>query len=516
MSNALIRLEQVGVTFAGQNVLENIALSVEPGQIVTLIGPNGAGKTTLVRAVLGLLKPHSGTVWRKPKLRVGYMPQKLHVDPTLPLSVLRFLRLVPGVDRARAQAALKEVGAEHVIDNPVQSISGGEMQRVLLARALLREPELLVLDEPVQGVDVAGQAELYSLITRLRDRHGCGVLMVSHDLHLVMSTTDQVVCLNRHVCCSGHPEQVSGDPAFVELFGKNAQSLAIYHHHHDHAHDLHGAVVDTPTFMEIAASMADFLLYALLAGLALALVAGPLGSFVVWRRMAYFGDTLSHAALLGVAMGFLLDVSPAIAVTVGCLLLAVLLVTLQQRQPLASDTLLGILAPSTLSLGLVVLSFMHEVRIDLMAYLFGDLLAISPTDLAWILGGSAAVLALLVALWRPLLAITVHEELAKVEGLPVAGLRMALMLLIAVVIAVAMKIVGVLLITSLLIIPAAAAQRHARSPEQMAIGASLLGMLAVCGGLALSWFKDTPAGPSIVVTAAALFLLSFVLPRRGV
>jgi zinc transport system permease protein len=269
-------------------------------------------------------------------------------------------------------------------------------------------------------------------------------------------------------------------------------------------------------FMEIAASMADFLLYALLAGLALALVAGPLGSFVVWRRMAYFGDTLSHAALLGVALGFLLDVSPAVAVTVGCLLLAVLLVTLQQRQPLASDTLLGILAPSTLSLGLVVLSFMHEVRIDLMAYLFGDLLAISPGDLAWILGGSAAVLAVLVAMWRPLLAITVHEELAKVEGLPVASLRLTLMLLIAVVIAVAMKIVGVLLITSLLIIPAAAAQRHARSPEQMALGASLLGMLAVCGGLALSWFKDTPAGPSIVVTAAALFLLSFVLPRRGV
>ena len=262
--------------------------------------------------------------------------------------------------------------------------------------------------------------------------------------------------------------------------------------------------------------MADFLFYALLAGLALAVVAGPLGSFVVWRRMAYFGDTLSHAALLGVALGFLLDISPAIAVTVGCLLLAVILVTLQQRQPLASDTLLGILAPSTLSLGLVVLSFMHEVRIDLMAYLFGDLLAISPTDLMWIVGGSTAVLALLVALWRPLLAITAHEELATVEGLPVAALRMTLMLLIAVVIAVAMKIVGVLLITSLLIIPAAAAQRHARSPEQMALGASVLGMMAVCGGLALSWFKDTPAGPSIVVCAAALFLLSFVLPRRGV
>ncbi len=260
--------------------------------------------------------------------------------------------------------------------------------------------------------------------------------------------------------------------------------------------------------------MADFLLYALLAGLALAVVAGPLGSFVVWRRMAYFGDTLSHAALLGVALGFLLDVSPTLAVTVGCLLLAILLVTLQQRQPLASDTLLGILAPSTLSLGLVVLSFMHEVRIDLMGYLFGDLLAIGTTDLAWILGGSAAVLVLIIVLWRPLLAITVHEELARVEGLPVATLRMTLMLLIAIVIAVAMKIVGVLLITSLLIIPAAAAQRHARSPEQMAFGASLLGILAVCLGLAMSWFKDSPAGPSIVASAAALFLLSFLLPKR--
>lgn len=244
----LIRLDGIAVTFRGQNVLENVRLAVNPGEIVTLIGPNGAGKTTLVRAVLGLLKPNAGSVWRKPKLRVGYMPQKLHVDPTLPLSVLRFLRLVPGVDRVRALAALVEVGAAQVIDSPLQGISGGELQRVLLARALLREPELLVLDEPVQGVDVAGQAELYQLITRLRDRHGCGVLMVSHDLHLVMSTTDQVVCLNRHVCCSGHPEQVSSDPAFVELFGTNAaKSLAVYHHHHDHAHGLHGEVVAEPS-----------------------------------------------------------------------------------------------------------------------------------------------------------------------------------------------------------------------------------------------------------------------------
>ena len=213
--------------------------------------------------------------------------------------------------------------------------------------------------------------------------------------------------------------------------------------------------------------MPDFLLNALLAGLALALVAGPLGSFVVWRRMAYFGDTLSHSALLGVALGLMLEVNLTLAVIVCCVLLAVLLVTLQQRQPLASDTLLGILAHSSLSLGLVSLSFMQDVRIDLMAYLFGDLLAVSTTDLAWIIAGSAIVLLALIPLWRPLLAVTVHEELAKVEGLPVTAIRLSLMLLIAMVIAVAMKIVGVLLITSLLIIPAAAAQRHARTPEQM-------------------------------------------------
>ncbi|WP_028241077.1 zinc ABC transporter permease subunit ZnuB [Stutzerimonas azotifigens] len=262
--------------------------------------------------------------------------------------------------------------------------------------------------------------------------------------------------------------------------------------------------------------MPDFLLNALLAGLALALVAGPLGSFVVWRRMAYFGDTLSHAALLGIALGLMLEVSPTLAVTACCVLLAVLLVTLQQRQPLASDTLLGILAHSTLSLGLVALSFMRDVRVDLMAYLFGDLLAVSGSDLIWILGGSALVLLVLIPLWRPLLAITVHEELARVEGLPVAAIRLAMMLLIAIVIAVAMKIVGVLLITSLLIIPAAAAQRHARTPEAMALGASLIGLVAVCLGLTLSWFEDTPAGPSIVVSAAAIFLASFLLPRRAV
>ena len=255
--------------------------------------------------------------------------------------------------------------------------------------------------------------------------------------------------------------------------------------------------------------MPDFLIYALLAGLALALVAGPLGSFVVWRRMAYFGDTLSHSALLGIALGILLDINLTLAVTLGCVLLAVLLVALQHKQWLASDTLLGILAHSSLSLGLVVLALTDNVRVDLMAYLFGDLLAIGSEDLYWMLGGLVIVMVLMTLLWRRLLSVTVHEELARVEGLPVTAIRLALMLLIAIVIAVAMKIVGVLLITSLLIIPPAAAQRHARTPEQMAMGASVLGCLA------MSWNLDTPAGPSIVVCAALFFMLAVSVPRRA-
>ena len=243
---ATLKAQHLAKSYKSRQVVRDVSLSIESGQIVGLLGPNGAGKTTLVRSVLGLLTPDRGSVWRRPRLRIGYMPQKLQVDATLPLSVLRFLRLVPGVTRASALAALGEVGAEGVVDSPLQSISGGELQRVLLARALLRQPELLVLDEPVQGVDINGQSELYRLIGQLRERHGCGVLMVSHDLHLVMGATDQVICLNRHICCSGHPEQVSGDPAYQALFGQSARNLAVYHHHHDHAHDLHGGVVKTP------------------------------------------------------------------------------------------------------------------------------------------------------------------------------------------------------------------------------------------------------------------------------
>ncbi|GHA48518.1 zinc ABC transporter permease subunit ZnuB [Photobacterium aphoticum] len=254
--------------------------------------------------------------------------------------------------------------------------------------------------------------------------------------------------------------------------------------------------------------MLEFLLPALLAGVGIALLAGPLGSFVVWRKMAYFGDTLSHASLLGIALGFLFNINLNLALIICCLALAVILVTLQKQKVVATDTLLGILAHSALSLGLVAVSFLDNVRIDLMSYLFGDLLAVTTHDLYWIYGGGAIALAMLVVLWRPLLSMTINEDLAQVEGVNVDLMRLLLMLMVGLVIAVAMKFVGALIITSLLIIPAATARRFARSPEVMAVMASIIGILAVFGGLAMSWYYDTPAGPSVVVAAAAIFMLS--------
>ena len=261
--------------------------------------------------------------------------------------------------------------------------------------------------------------------------------------------------------------------------------------------------------------MVELMLPALLAGLGIAALAGPLGSFVVWRKMAYFGDTLSHASLLGIALGFLLNVNLNLAVIVCCLMLAILLVSLQKQKVIATDTLLGILAHSALSLGLVAVSFLDHVRIDLMAYLFGDLLSVTSTDLLWIYGGVVLVIGLLIALWRPLLSMTINEDLAQVEGINVDRMRLILMLMIGLVIAVAMKFVGALIITSLLIIPAATARRFALSPESMAVIASLLGSIAVILGLALSFHYDTPAGPSVVVSAAALFLFSQTLPKKS-
>ncbi|HQZ14138.1 MAG TPA: metal ABC transporter permease [Devosia sp.] len=256
----------------------------------------------------------------------------------------------------------------------------------------------------------------------------------------------------------------------------------------------------------------DFFSRALVAGIGLALVAGPLGCFIVWRRMAYFGDTMAHSALLGVALAFLLNINLTLGVFLVAAMVSVALLVLQRWNTLSTDALLGILSHSTLAIGLVLVAFMTWVRIDLMGFLFGDILSVSVTDIAVIWAGGAAVLVVLIAMWRPLLASTVNDEVAEAEGLRPEVSRFVYMLLLAVVIAIAMKLVGVLLITSLLIIPAATARRLSMSPEQMAVLSALIGAVAVTGGLFGSLHYDTPSGPSIVVAALLLFVLSIVIP----
>jgi zinc transport system permease protein len=253
----------------------------------------------------------------------------------------------------------------------------------------------------------------------------------------------------------------------------------------------------------------DFVLRGLLGGLGIALVTGPLGCFVVWRRRSYFGAALSHSALLGIALGFLLGINLTLGITVTCVILALIAAVLQKQKRLPEDALLGILAHAALALGLVAISFMERLRVDLLGYLFGDILSVTDIDLYWIYGGGIVVLGVLALIWRPLLAATVQEELARAEGVPEGVVRVVFMLLIALVIAIAMKIIGVLLIHALLMIPAAA-RPYARTPERMALLASLIGAAAVVLGLLASLQWDTPSGASVVAAAALLFALSSV------
>lgn len=239
--HALISLRGIRVVRDGRTLLEGVDLDIQPGEIVTIIGPNGAGKTTLVRAVLGVLQPDEGTIARKSGLVVGYVPQRFDIDAAIPMTVRRFLALGGTRAEADVEAALSDVGALHVREQQVSVLSGGELQRVMLARALLRRPSLLVLDEPARGVDHAGEADLYRLIARLTEQRGFGVLLVSHDLHVVMARSDRVVCINRHICCEGVPQQVARDPEYARLFGPEAaRAVALYQHSHDHHHDLAG------------------------------------------------------------------------------------------------------------------------------------------------------------------------------------------------------------------------------------------------------------------------------------
>lgn len=236
MSTTTINLKEICVTLGGRLILNRINLEVKQGEIVTLVGPNGAGKTTLVRVVLGLQKIDTGEKILAQKLKIGYMPQKFHINSSMPLSVKRFL-LLTNTTNHKIESALEKTGVIHAINSSVQSLSGGELQRVLLSRALLNKPQLLVLDEPVQGVDINGQRELYQLITEIRNEYNCAVLMISHDLHLVMASTDKVICINQHVCCSGHPHLVRKHPAYLKLFGGSSDELAIYTHNHHHTRD---------------------------------------------------------------------------------------------------------------------------------------------------------------------------------------------------------------------------------------------------------------------------------------
>jgi zinc transport system ATP-binding protein len=255
-SQPLLSAHQISHKFDQDWVLENIDFKLNPGQIITLIGPNGAGKSTLLRILLGLIKPTQGIIHKRSDINIGFMPQKVQLDATLPMNVAQFLKLAIKPKHPAWQiwkgssapsfnpeqdAIIKELNIFHLLEHPIQKISGGELQRVLLARALMNNPNLLVLDEPVQGVDIQGQNELYEYIQSIRQQHQCGILMVSHDLHIVMKHTDEVLCLNRHLCCSGHPIDIQASKEYQTLFGQDEPAVAVYEHHHnsqecDHAH----------------------------------------------------------------------------------------------------------------------------------------------------------------------------------------------------------------------------------------------------------------------------------------
>lgn len=234
----LIAAENLGVSYAGKTTLQGVTCHVDAGEIVTIVGPNGSGKSTMIKALIGAIGTDSGTVTRKDKLRIGYVPQRLDLNHTMPMTVGRFMRLTVAQSRARHMELLDSVGVAHLENASMRGLSGGQFQRVLFARALAENPELLILDEPTQGLDQSGTASFYQLIEKARDDLNCGVLMVSHDLHVVFASSDRVLCLNGHICCQGTPSVVSAAPEYRALFGHGTKgTLALYQHGHDHDHD---------------------------------------------------------------------------------------------------------------------------------------------------------------------------------------------------------------------------------------------------------------------------------------
>lgn len=243
-NESLIRVNNLGLSLGGRVILEHVTLDIHANEILTVIGPNGAGKSCLIKCLLGLIPPTTGSIVKAKRLNVGYTPQKIHFEQSMPITVAQFMRLGHKTP-INVQESLAEVGADKLINTWMYGLSGGELQRVLLARALSHRPDLLVLDEPAAGVDIIGQAEVYRLLATIRERYGCGICVVSHDLSLVMAETDKVVCLNKHICCEGNPELVAKHPAFTALFGENVSGLALYKHSHDHKHEIEGSISPT-------------------------------------------------------------------------------------------------------------------------------------------------------------------------------------------------------------------------------------------------------------------------------
>ena len=240
LNPALIAAHGLGLKIGSRDILQNVNITVHDREIVTVIGPNGAGKSTLIKVILGLIPQTSGHILRRDNMSVGYVPQRFPISPNVPLSVRRLLTLTHKASEEELKTTLEETGIAHLINARVADLSGGELQRALLARALLRQPQLLVLDEPVQAVDFNGELKLYELISNIRKTRGCGILMVSHDLHMVMAESDRVICLNGHICCEGAPIAVQKSPEFSKMFGpKAAAMIAGYSHHHDHDHESH-------------------------------------------------------------------------------------------------------------------------------------------------------------------------------------------------------------------------------------------------------------------------------------
>ena len=241
-NNPLVKLENAGVYKSSKWLVKGISFEVNNGQIVTLIGPNGSGKTTTAKMILNILNADEGHVTNNTN-KMAYVPQKINIDWTMPLRVIDFMKITSSINNAQITEALTLTGVEKLLYDEVHNLSGGEFQRVLIARAVAKKPELLVLDEPVQGVDFNGEIALYNLIKKISDKLNCGILLISHDMHFVMSATDHVICLNGHICCSGTPSSVVKNPAYIKLFGEhNAETLSFYQHHHDHSHNKDGSV----------------------------------------------------------------------------------------------------------------------------------------------------------------------------------------------------------------------------------------------------------------------------------